>query len=488
MRKNNAYSLLLALAGTGVMLLSGCKPVGPNYTAPQFYAPQFYKEGVAQPPNPQGGAWKVATPADEAHRGNWWEIYHDAQLNELEEKATANNQSLRQAAENYEAALQQTSAVRANLYPSLSLTPNPSRQHLSINKPNNTANTKHDYYDLNLSGAGSWEPDFWGKIRRNIEASGDTAQATAAVMANVRLTLQAELAADYLALRGQDLLLQILKATVADRENQLALTQTRKKGGVATEVDVAQSLAELEDVRAQFEDASVLRAQLEHAIASLTGEPASQFSLAPGPLDLDVPAIPAGVPSQLLERRPDIAAQERLTAAANARIGMAMAAYYPSLTLTGTGGFESVNGGTWISGPSAIWSLGAQAAQVLFDAGQRRALTEVARHQYEAQASSYRNTILLAFQDVEDNLAALRILSREAVVEQRAVTAAQHSLDLSNRRYKGGVATYLEVLTAETMLLNEQKTLCGLKTKQLSTSVQLIRALGGGWDASQLVH
>lgn len=300
------------------------------------------------------------------------------------------------------------------------------------------------------------------------------------------LSLQAELATDYFQLRGLDAQSEILKSTVTALERQLNLTQRRVQGGVATEVDVAQAQTQLETVRAQLVDVNVARAQFEHAIGTIAGYDLSQFSIPYTPLQGALPQVPMGVPSQLLERRPDIAAAERLTAAANAQIGVAISAYYPTITLGGTGGFESSHGGTWLQGPSSLWSLGAQASELLFDAGQRHALTDQARHQYEAQASAYRNTVFLAFEDVEDNLSQLRILNQEAGVEQRAVAAAQRSLNISNSRYKGGVTNYLEVLVAEATLLNNQRALSDLETRQFAASVQLVRALGGGWDVTQL--
>ena len=301
------------------------------------------------------------------------------------------------------------------------------------------------------------------------------------------------MAADYFQLRGLDAEIALLNTTVTDLENQLDLTQRRLTGGIGTEADVAQARTQLETVRAQRIDVGVARAQYEHAIGTIANLKLSEFSIPFSPLvqfaqppNLALPKVPVGVPSQLLERRPDIAAAERRAAAANAQIGIAVSAYYPNINLTGTGGFESMNVGTLIQGPSALWSLGAQATQLLFDAGQRHALTSAARHTYEAQAAAYRGTILSAFNDVEDQLSGLRILGDESTVEQRAVDAAQHSYEISNQRYKGGVTSYLEVLTAEATLLQNQRTAIDLQTRQFVSSVGLVRSLGGGWDASQL--
>ena len=309
--------------------------------------------------------------------------------------------------------------VRSNLYPTLSA--GPAVTHSQISRNASAPGAKTSFNDLTLGGQGGWEPDFWGRVRRNVEATRANAQATAAEMANVNLSLQAELAADYFQLRGLDSQIKLLKSTVGDLEHQLQLTQRRLNGGVATAADVEQAQTQLETVRAQLVDLSVGRAQFEHAVGTIANYSVPDFSIPFSPLELPLPKVPIGVPSQLLERRPDVAVQERQTSAANARIGIAIAAYYPTISLSGTGGFESTHGGTWIQGPSAFWSLGAQATELLFDAGQRRALTDQARQQYEAQTAAYRNTVLQAFQDVEDNLSSLRVLDEELTVEQRAV-------------------------------------------------------------------
>jgi NodT family efflux transporter outer membrane factor (OMF) lipoprotein len=479
-------------AGLAVLsFLAGCKPVGPNYTRPTYTAPPVYKEAggpsvTAPPPNPDGGSWKPATPSDGMLKGKWWEIYNDPQLNALEERIDVNNQAVKQAMEIYLAARDQVKSVRSQLYPQISAGPGYSYNRLSHHQPDALPTTPTSFNDLLLTASGSWEPDFWGKIRRSIEVARSTMQADAALQANVSLTLQAEMAADYFQMRGLDSQIRLLKTTVGDLEKQLDLTQRRLNGGVATDVDVAQAQTELETVKAQLVDVSVARAQFEHAIGTIANYTLSNFSIPFAPLDLSMPNVPLGVPSQLLERRPDIAAAERQAQASNAQIGVAISAYYPTITLNGAGGFQSTHGGTWIQGPSALWSLGASATELLFDAGQRHALTDQARHLYEAQAAGYRNTVFSAFQDVEDNLSTLRTLNEEEAVEKRAVNAAQRSLDLSNQRYKGGVTSYLEVITAETTLLADQRILTDLQTRQFADSVQLVRSLGGGWDASQL--
>jgi NodT family efflux transporter outer membrane factor (OMF) lipoprotein len=419
-------------------------------------------------------------------RGKWWEIYQDPQLNQLEDRIADNNQSLRQSLETYLAARDQVTAARASLFPTLSGNVSASRDRVSANRPTASKGGVTDYNDLVIGGQASWEPDFWGRIRRTVEAARETSQADAADTANIDLSLHAEMASDYFQLRGLDAQSKLLTATVGDLENQLDLTQRRLAGGVATEADVAQARTQLETIRAQVVDLGVARAQFEHAIGTIANYNLSDFSIPPTPLDIPLPKVPVGVPSQLLERRPDIAAAERVTAAANEQIGIAVSAFYPTINLGGTGGFESANPGTWIQGPSSLWSLGAQAAELLFDAGQRRALTSQARHNYESQVAGYRNTVFLAFNDVEDQLSGLRILEQESVAEQRAVASAQHSFDISNQRYKGGVTSYLEVLTAEATLLDDQRTAIDLQTRQFVSSVGLVRSLGGGWDVTQL--
>lgn len=479
--------LFAAAALAGALVLTGCKPVGPDYSRPGYHAPEAYKETGATaiaPPNPNGGNWSQAAPSDGMLRGKWWEVYQDPQLNALEERIASNNYTLKQASEAYLAAHALITSARSGLFPTIGAGPSLERDKLSKNRPSTSAWTH--YNDFTLTGSASWEPDFWGRIRRTVEATRASAQASAADLAVIDLSLHAELASDYFTLRGTDAEIRLLKTTVDNLTEQLKLTEQRRAGGVATEVDVAQAKTQLETVRAQRVDLDNTRAQTEHAIATLTGQNAAGFALASMPLDVALPKVPLGVPSQILERRPDIAAAERRTAAANAEIGVAISAYYPNISLGALGGFESTHSGNWLSGPSTLWTLGASASETLFDAGRRHALTDEARHLYEAQAAAYRATVLGAFNDVEDQLAALRVFEQESAVEHDAVASAQHSLDLSNERYTGGVTSYLEVLTAETTLLTNQKTEIDLKTRQFLASVSLIRALGGGWDTTQL--
>lgn len=465
--------------------LTGCV-VGPNYHQPSVPAPPPAYMEMA-PPNPPGGSWKQAQPSDAQLKGNWWELYGDPQLNALEEKIAVSNQTLKAATEQYFQAREQVRVARSNYYPTLSAGPSASRTSESRNQPNTAPGVTHYQYNaFALEGQASWMPDFWGQVRRSVEEAHAFAQASAADVANVALGLQTELAVDYFEMRGLDSQQELLDSTVIADADFLRLTQIRFKGGVATDVDVAEAETQLETVKAQAIDVGVARAQFEHAIATLIGQSASTFSLAPAPLTLALPVIPAGVPSDLLERRPDIAAAERRAAASNAQIGVAIAAYYPNIQLGGTGGFESTNAGTWIQGPSALWSLGGSAVETLFDAGRRHALTDQARDAYEQQAANYRQSVLSAFQEVEDNLAALRILNNEAQTQALAVNAARYSLQLSTSRYKGGVTTYLEVLTAQTTQLTDERTQVDITSRQFAASVQLVMALGGGWSRAQL--
>jgi NodT family efflux transporter outer membrane factor (OMF) lipoprotein len=490
-RKSRTALPASAACLTALVLLAGCKPVGPNYSRPTYTAPPSYKETgasnvVLPPPNPPGGAWQPANPSDGMLKGKWWEVYQDPQLNQFEERIAGYNQSLRQALETYLAAQDQVKSARSALFPTVSAGPGISRNRVSENEPLFNKTENPTYNDFTVTAQASWEPDFWGRIRRTVEAAHENAQASAADMANVNLTLQSDLATDYFQLRGLDTQARLLRDTITDLEGQLTLAQQRLKGGVATEVDVAQAQTQLETTRAQLVDVGVARAQFEHAVGTIAYYSLSTFSIPDSPLDLPLPQIPLGIPTQLLERRPDIAAAERRTAAANAQIGIAVSAFYPTITLTGNGGFQSTNAGTWIQGPSALWALGGQATQLLFDAGQRHALTDQARHQYEAQAAGYKGAIFAAFQDVEDQLSGLRIQEQESIAEKKAVDSAQHSLDISNQRYKGGVTSYLEVLTAEATLIQNQRTAVSLETRQFVDSVSLIRSLGGGWDTTQL--
>ncbi len=469
-----------------LLCLAGCT-VGPKYRAPSAPAALAWKENATPPPNPPNGNWKQARPNDGMLRGAWWEMYGDPELSALEQKVKVSNQTLRAAMEQYFQAREQVRVARSQYYPTLTAGPSISRTRESNNQANTVAGvTNYQYNTFSVAGQAQWEPDLWGQVRRTVEASRVNAQASAAELANVELSLRAELASDYFELRGLDTQKQLLDNTVKSYADSLKLTKIRFHGGVATESDVALAQTQLDATRAQDIDVGVARAQYEHAIATLIGVPAPEFTLPPMPLNGNPPRIPAGVPSQLLERRPDIAAAERQVDAANAQIGLAITAYYPSISLTGTGGFLSGSAGTWVQGPSEMWSLGASAVELLFDAGRRHALTQQARDAYLQQVANYRQTVLSAFQDVEDNLAALRILDQEAAAQAEAVQDAQRSLTISTRQYKGGVATYLQVLTAQTAQLTSERSQADITARQFVASVQLIRALGGGWNTSQL--
>ncbi len=460
------------------LLLSGCT-VGPRYVQPAVPPPPpAFKE------TPPG--WKQATPQDQLPKGKWWEVYGDPQLNSLEEKIAASNQTLKASYDHYMSARDMVQQARSQLFPTVAAQASGARIGLSKNRPNFAATSQSQYSDIALQGDLSYEVDLWGRVRRTVESARENAQASAADLENVSLSLHSELAEDYFSLRGLDLQKQLLDATVADFENALRLTRARYHGGVASDVDVAQAQTLLQTTQAQDIETGIQRAQFEHAIAVLTGQAASTFSIPLSPLAATPPEIPIGLPSELLERRPDIAAAERRVASANAQIGVAMAAYYPQIGLSAAGGAESAALGTLLQGPSALWSLGGSAVETVFDAGRRRAVTQQARDDHEAAVATYRENVLEAFQQVEDSLAALRLLEQESTTQQSAVASARRSVDLSTVRYKRGITTYLEVLTAQSTSLADERTAADLMTRRMTASVQLIKALGGGWDRSQL--
>lgn len=461
-----------------LVLLSGCT-VGPKYVQPSVPPPPLaFKE---TPSN-----WKQASPQDQLPRGKWWEIYGDQQLNSLEEKIAVSNQNLKAAYQQYMSARDVVQQARAQLFPTLAVQPSGSRTQLSTNRPNSTAAARSQFSDIVLQGDLSYEVDLWGKVRRTIESTRENAQASAGDLENVSLSLHSELAVDYFSLRGLDLQKQLLDATVVAFENALHLTEVRYRGGVASDVDVAQAQTQLETTRAQAIETGIQRAQFEHAIAVLTGQTASTFSIPPSPLAALPPQIPVGLPSELLERRPDIAAAERRVASANAQIGIAMAAYYPRLSLSAVGGVESTAIGTLLQGPSALWSVGGSAIETVIDGGRRRAVTQQARDNHAAIVANYRENVLEAFQQVEDSLAALRLLEQESTTQQVAVASARRSAALSTTRYKRGITTYLEVLIAQSTALANERTAADLMTRRMTASVQLVKALGGGWDRTQL--
>jgi NodT family efflux transporter outer membrane factor (OMF) lipoprotein len=457
--------------------------VGPNYSKPKAEVPAAFVE------TPE--SWKLAQPNDAVGKGKWWEIYQDQQLNQLEEQVNVSNQSLKAAEAQFAEARAALRVTRSQKYPTIGANPSAFHDRISANRPllnGNSTNIKREYNDYIVPIDVSYEADLWGRVRRLVEASRSEAQASAADLANVSLSLHAELASDYFLLRGVDAQKKLLDDNVQAFEKALELTQNRFQGGLASAVDVAQAQTILETTRAESIDLGVQRSAFQHAIAVLIGKPASVFALPPLPLDTPPPVIPSGLPSDLLERRPDIAAAERRVQEQNAQIGVAKAAYYPLVTLAGSGGFESTVITTLIQGPSGLYSLGGQAAQTLFDGGKRKGNLEQARAGYDQSVDQYRATILTAFQEVEDNLAALRILEDESSTQARAVTAAQHSLSLSETRYRGGVTNYLEVTTAQSAALSDEVTAVNLLTRRMAASVLLIKALGGGWSASQIPH
>ena len=482
LRRTNPSFLKEASTLTAPLLLTlllafGCA-VGPRYSRPAAPTPPSYKE---EPPG-----WKTAQPNDQIARGKWWEIFGDPQLNALEEQVNVSNQSLKAALAQFEQARALVRFNRADYYPTVTGGVSASRNRQSQNRPLATTISKTNYTDLVLPLSVSYEPDLFGRVRRTVEAARSNAQASAGDLESLRLSLHAELAVDYFQLRTLDAEEQLLNDTVAAFEKALQLTQNRYQGGIASAVDVAQAQTQLETTRSQAIDIQVLRAQFEHAMAVLIGQPAPSFSISPAPWNMPPPVTPPGLPSDLLERRPDIAAAERRVSAANAQIGVAKAGYFPLLTLSGSGGFESSSITNWFNGPSGFVSAGASAVVTAFDVGRRRAVSEQARAAYDQTVANYRETVLTAFQEVEDNLAALNILENEAKTQNAAVAAAQHSLDLSTNRYKGGVVSYLEVITAQSIALTDERAAVDILRRRMTASVQLIKALGGGWNSANL--
>jgi NodT family efflux transporter outer membrane factor (OMF) lipoprotein len=458
--------LLLAVV---VFALSACT-VGPNYVRPSVDTPAQYKEM---------DGWKQAEPSDAIARGKWWEIFGDRELNALAERVNISNQNVRGA----EARVRQAQAIarqaRAGLFPLASGSTSADRTRVP-GRGNSTVSS----YELAVDAI--WEPDLWGRVRRSIESAQAAWQASAADLESVRLTAYAALAQNYFALRIADAQRQLLEDTVAAYARTFELTRNRYASGTAAKVDVVQAEVQLKSAQAQLVDIGVERAQLEHAIALLVGEPASTLTIPPAPLTVEIPAIPLGIPSELLERRPDVATAERSVAAANAQIGIAQAAYYPSLTLSGAAGFRNTRLGDLLSAPSRFWSLGASLAQILFDGGERRAISDQAIAAYDAEVALYRQTVLAAFQEVEDNLAALRILEEEARLQDEVVRAARQSVELTTNQYKSGVVSYLNVITAQTIALTNERAAVALRGRQLAASVGLVKALGGGWSADRL--
>jgi NodT family efflux transporter outer membrane factor (OMF) lipoprotein len=414
-------------------------------------------------------------------------MFQDPQLDALELQVNVSNQNLKAAQAQY----QQSRAVlrysRADLYPTVTVGPSATRERISSNRPPPTSIFDGiTYNDYILPFDFSYQLDVWGRVRRMVESSREQAQASAADLATVNLSMHADLALDYFQARSLDAEEQLLKSTVTQYEQALQLTQSQFRGGIASEMEVEQAMTQLKTVQAAAIDVGVTRAQYEHAVAILIGKPPAEFSLPPLPLTTPPPPIPVGLPSELLQRRPDIAAAERRVASANAQIGVAKSAYYPSINLGAAGGFESSSITTLLNGPSGFWSFGGSALMTVFDVGRRRALTDQAIAAYDYQVAAYRESVLTGFQQVEDNLAAVRILENEAKVQDEAVVAAQRSLDLAIKRYKGGVTSYLEVITAQNAALTDEVTAVNILGRRMANTVLLIQALGGGWDRSSL--
>jgi len=469
-------SLVIAAIAGMLVVFTACA-VGPDYVKPKAEAPATYKEAAD---------WKVAQPQEAVVRGAWWKIFKDPQLDALEEQVNISNQNVAAAEAQFRQARALAQAARAGYFPNVAIGASATRSLRSSNAGNALGTTTDQVSDLLLTGTASWEPDIWGKIRRTVEASQAGAQASAADLEAIRLSTQAALAQNYFQLCALDAQKKLLDATVAAYQKAMELTNRRYASGVSSRADVLQAETQLKTTQAQAIDVGVQRAQLEHAIALLVGKPASVLSIPVTPLAATPVAVPFGIPSELLERRPDIAAAERRLAAANAQIGVAKAAYFPNIVLNAAGGFESSHLSDWLSWPSRLWSVGLGLTQTVFDAGLRSALTDQARAAYDATVASYRQTVLGGFQEVEDNLAALRILEEESRIQGEAVSAARRSVDLSMNQYRAGTISYLEVVTVQTILLVNERTAIDILGRRLAASVLLIKAIGGGWSSSAL--
>jgi NodT family efflux transporter outer membrane factor (OMF) lipoprotein len=485
--RSAAWLLALTLVG-------GCT-VGPSYHPPAAPSAATYKELVAADGDAAGG-WKLAQPNDAVIRGNWWELFDDPQLNALEQQVNVSNQNIAASFASFLEARALVKQARSQYFPTLMSSPSVTRGRQPVasasssptaaGSPVTSANGL--YTDYSLPFDASWTPDLWGRVRNTVKGNVAAAQSSAADLQNTRLTAHAELAVDYYELRSQDALRQLLDATVLAYQESLKLTQALYETGIDDDEAVAQAEVQLQSTQAQATNLGIARAQFEHAIALLVGQPASSFSIPVdvGPLKAAVPLVPIGVPSQLLERRPDIAASERLMAQANAQIGVATSAYYPTLTLGASAGFESSSLSNWLTWPNRFWSVGPTLSETLFDAGLRRATVQQYQAAYDQTVANYRQTVLTAFQQVEDNLAALRILSGEIGQQDAAVASAQRLLVIATDRYQLGLDPYLDVISAQTALLSAQQTAVNLRLQQLTADVQLIEALGGGWDVSQM--
>ncbi len=472
----------LALLIAAILVLAGCT-VGPNYKRPQVPVAPAFSE---QPPQSftESKGWKQAQPADETLRTDWWQLYGNAELNGLEEQINPSNQTLKAADARFREARAMIQLNRAGLFPTISTAPSITTNRLSRNSP--TGTRAGDFGEYTLPIDINYELDAWGRIHRSIAAAREETQASAADLETIRLSLHAELAVDYFELRSLDAQKHLLDQTMVAYQRALDLTQNRFDGGLSSRAEVAQARTQLETTRAQDIGVGVERATFEHAIAVLMGRTPESLQLPPVVLTNTPPVIPVGIPSQLLERRPDIAAAERRAAEANEQIGIARAAFFPTLLLTATGGWEGSTPVNWLTWPSRFWAVGPSVLQTVFDGGRRRAASESATASYDETVANYRQAALTAFQEVEDNLATLRVLEDQSKAQRVAVEAAQQSLDLALNRYKGGLVTYLEVITAQSIALQNEATEVDILRRRMDASVLLIKALGGGWDASKL--
>ena len=462
------------------LLAVGCS-VGPKYQRPDLQAPVAYKEN---PPEAYK-EWQLAHPSDTAIRGDWWTLFGDPDLNKLEEQADVSNQNLKAAQARFAQARALIKVSQSQKYPTVTAGADITGNRDSSTYALATSKTSTSFGNFGLPVDVSYEVDAWGRVRRSIEAARAEAQATAADLETLRLSYHAELAYDYFELRSADAEQQLLDDTVVAYQKALELTENRFEGGVAAGAEVAQAKTQLEATRTQDTDLAVRRAQFEHALAVLIGKNPAEFSLAPKAV-VDPPAIPVGLPSQLLERRPDIAAAERRVEEANAQVGIAHAAFFPQILLGAVLGLEGQSVTDWLNWPSHFWAVGPSVLQTVFDGGRRRAQQQSAEFNYDATVATYRETALDAFQQVEDNLAALRVLEKETKTQRAAVAAAEQSLELSSNRYTGGLVTYLEVVTAQGTALANERMAVDILRRRMDASVLLIKALGGGWDSTKL--
>jgi len=467
------------LVAVALVAAAGCS-VGPDYMRPAAETPGTYKETTGD------GEWKPAQPSDGSVRGPWWEVYGDATLNSLEAEVSISNQNVLVAEAQFRQARALVLAARSQFFPTVTIGAGYTRSRPSATLASSIGPPQGASNDFILPLDVSWDIDVWGRIRRNVEGNRANAQASAGDLEATRLLFQSELAQDYYLLRTLDAQRALLDAAIAAFQTSLQLTRNRYAGGVASAADVAQAETQLKTTQAQATDLGVQRAQLDHAIAILIGRPPAAFEITVAPLPETPPAIPVGLPSELLERRPDVAAAERRVAAANAQIGVAVAAYYPTVTLSASAGFESGSIAKWLMWPSRFFSVGPAVTETVFDGGLRGAQTASARAAYDGSVAVYRETVLGAFQDVEDNLAALRVLEIEAREQDEAVRAAERSLALTTNQYRAGIVSYLNVVIAQTAALTSEQTAVGIRGRRLNASVLLIKALGGGWSVDQL--